>query len=363
MEKTALDYAKLACGAIMQTCKPEDLPPKGHFHYRQGVFLSGMQETYHLTSDETYAKYSKAWVDAMINKKGEFVFQIPDELDDMQPGILLFELYERTGDKRYKKALDTIASYFRHWKCTEEGGFWHKGTHKNEMWLDGMYMAGPFLAEYGKTYQEPAFFDTVHLQMTLMKQHQRDEKTGLYYHAWDATKSLWWANKETGCSSYFWGRAVGWYAVAMFQIADILPETYEKRQDFITTGVQLLQSLLPYQDARSGLWYQVLDRGAWKDNWPEISCSCLFTYALCMAIRMGCLGETYKAYAQKAYDGIVQTLGYDEQGRLQVQGVCVGTGVCNYDGYVNRPVSTNDLHGIGAFLLMCCEYYQLFQSE
>ncbi len=359
MNKSALDYAVLACETMMKKFAPQDLPLVGRFHYHEGVFLSGMQNVYHLTGDEKYFDYIKGWVDSIVRENGDIVTYFPGELDDMQPGILLFELYEKTGDNRYKTALDTLASHLEKWPANSEGGFWHKDTQKDHMWLDGMYMGGPIMTEYGLKFDRKDFWDTVHLQMSLMKKHCRDEQTGLYYHIWDASKECEWVDKETGCSNFFWGRAIGWYAVAMFEIASLLPESYEKRNDFINTGVELLEKLIKYQDKQTGLWYQVVDKGHMPDNWHEVSCSCLFIYALCKAINMGEMSQDFKEYAKKGYEGVVSTLKYYEDGGLCVNRVCVGTGVGDYEHYINRPTSENDLHGMGAFLLMCCEYYRL----
>lgn len=361
MTRKALDYAILACDTMIKKFAPQDLPPV-KFHYHQGVFLSGMQHTWHLTGDTKYYNYIKDWVDSVTTKSGEIIKYKPDELDDMQPGILLFELYEKTGDERYKKVLETIAELLKNWTCNPYGGFWHKGI-RNQMWMDGMYMGGPIMTELAKKFGYEEFYDTVHLQMTLMRDHARDPKTGLFYHAWDPYKEAEWADKETGCSAHFWGRAMGWYAVAMFEIAELMPADHPKRQDFIDTGIQLINDLLKYQDADTGLWYQVVDKGDQPDNWTEVSCSCLYNYALCKAINMGYLGQEYHKYAQKAYQGVIDTLGYDENGGIQVQKVCIGTGINDYEGYINRPTSTNDLHGMGAFLLMCCEYHTAFDGK
>lgn len=362
--RNSLDYAIAACDTMIKKFEAKNLPPVGRFHYHQGVFLSGMQKVFYLTNETKYYEYIKAWVDSVLREDGSFTEFMTDELDDMQPGILLFDLYERTGEKQYKIALDKIADILKDWNCNSEGGFWHKDMFPEQMWLDGMYMAGPFMTEYGEKFDYAPFFETVHLQMELMKKHNTDKKTGLMYHAWDAVKKQSWADEVTGCSAEFWGRAIGWFVVAMFDIAEKLPESFSKRQDFVNTGIELVKAIFKYQDKESGLWYQVVDKGERADNWTEVSCSCLFIYAVCKAIRLGFLNaDDYAGYIKKGYEGIISTLGFTNEGDVLVNKVCVGTGVADYGYYIRRPTSTNDLHGMGAFILMCCEYFKAMGDD
>lgn len=362
---TAKELAIRSSETMIKKFSPEALPPVGKFHYHQGVFLSGMLHTYHLTGDERYYDYAKAWVDSCLGEDGIPRDMDTNALDDLQPGILLYEMYDRTKDARYKKILDKIIYHIDRWPKDPDGGFYHKvGGKAENMWLDGMYMGGPVTAEYGARYGRPDLFDEVHRQMWLMHEHITDKECGLMYHAYDCTKKAEWADPVTGCAPHFWGRAMGWYAVAMFQIAELLPESYEKRRDFITVGKKLIGALLKYRDPSCGLWYQVVDKGERADNWHEISCSSLYLYAICLAVRLGVLDkEEMREIAKTSFGGIVSTLNLGEDGYLGVRGVCIGTGVGDYAHYINRPTSENDLHGVGAFLLMACEYAKVFEQN
>jgi len=356
-KNTSLDYAFDACNTIMKTYGAK-LPPVGRFHYHAGVFLLGVQRIYEICKDEKYFDYIKKWVDTMIDENGVILNFKDDELDDLQAGNLLFLLYDKTGDSRYKKALDTLVSLIPNWKRNAEGGLWHKGSTPDQMWLDGIYMAGPLCVEYGARYNQPWYFKEFYKQLKLMEKHMKDPKTGLYKHGWDCEKIQPWADPETGVSEEYWGRAMGWYVMALLDMADHISEEY--KQDIIKIAVDLIKSLINYQDEKTGLWYQVVDKGYRSDNWHEVSCSALYTYGICKAIRLGYLEEEYKKYAEKAYEGIIDTTDYNEEGDFLIQQVCIGTGISNYNYYVRRPISTNDLHGVGAFLLMCAEYYKLF---
>ena len=285
--KRPIDYAKQSCDTMMRTYEAAKLPPVGHFHYHQGVFLSGMLHVYQLVKDRRYEAYIKDWVDSVIGRDGTIKGFEEGSLDDIQPGILLLYLYEKFGEVKYKTAIETLIGYINKWKTNARGGFWHKEHLPNEMWLDGLYMAGPFMAEYAEKYSMPALWDLVVKQALLMHENMTDSKTGLMYHAWSS------------------------------------------------------------------------DKAAIAGNWPEISCSSLYVYALSKAIRMGLMDASYLKYVKKGYEGVIGSLEFDGE-ELHVVGVCIGTGVCTYQGYIERPTSCNDLHGVGAFLLMCAEVERNF---
>ncbi|MDD6142631.1 MAG: glycoside hydrolase family 88 protein [bacterium] len=355
---TPLAFAQLACETMMKKFDAENLPPVGHFHYHQGVFLCGLYQTYQLTGDERYFSFIQRWVDSLINAQGNITGFNPGQLDDLQPGVLLFPLYERTKDPRYKYALDTIAYFMEHFPRTPEGGFWHKAWYRNQMWLDGLYMAGPFMSQYGAEFDKPAFLDEVANQAAIMEKVTRDDKTGLWYHAWDYERLLPWADKETGRSPEFWGRALGWAPVAILEDLRFFPENHPQRRNMERMACDLLKALLPYQDQESGLWYQVVDKGDDPNNWLESSCTCLYTAAICRAVHMGLMDEKYLEAARKGFEGVTARLGYDDNG-VMIGNICIGTGVGDYAHYLARPTSVNDLHGAGAFLLMCTEAAQV----
>ncbi|MDR1599521.1 MAG: glycoside hydrolase family 88 protein [Oscillospiraceae bacterium] len=351
-----LAHARDACDTMLRRFRPEDLPPLKHFHYHQGVFLSGMHKTYQITGDERYYDYIKDWIDSLIDPYGNITHFNPGQLDDLQPGILLFPLYERTGDPRYKTAMDTIAYYLRHFAKNPDGGFWHKAWDRNQMWLDGLYMGGVFCAMYARAFGASELMDSAAFQAMEMERRTRDESTGLWYHAYDYDRRQPWADRETGRSPEFWGRAMGWVTVALLDELDCAPEDHPGRSGMVRAVTGLLRSVSRYQDGGSGLWYQVIDKGGGPGNWLESSCTCLFAASLFKAARLGLLDAPYLDQARKAARGVASRLYHDDNG-LVVDNICVGTGVGDYNHYINRPTSRNDLHGVGAFLLMCAEAY------
>jgi unsaturated rhamnogalacturonyl hydrolase len=354
---TPIQWAEKACETLMTKFEASDLPPVGRFHYHQGVFLLGVEKCWQENNNPAYFTYIKDWVDTYVSDDGSVTGNNTEELDDVQPGIILFNLYEKTKDDKYKKALYHLVPLLKSWKTNSEGGFWHKGTTPNQMWLDGLFMGGPIAVKFGKTFEDPEYFHMVTYQAKLMTERTKDDKTGLLYHGWDPTKEAPWADPVTGRSAEFWGRSIGWYPVALVEILDDLPKDHKDRDTLIQILKDLIDALIPYQD-ESGLWYQVIDKVDHPDNWLENSCSSLFVTGIAKAVRMGYLDESYLKYAEKGYNGVINTIKEDEKGII-IGNICIGTPIGDYDFYIARPTTENDLHGAGAFILMCVEMHKV----
>ncbi|CAM3237863.1 glycoside hydrolase family 88 protein [Paenibacillus lupini] len=356
-----IKWAEKACEALMAKFEPELLPPD-RFHYHQGVFLSGMEKCWKETQNSKYYGYLKRWVDSQVLTDGSIKKHKPDELDDIQPGVLLYNLYEQTGDERYKNALHYLVPLLKSWKTNASGGFWHKEHYPNQMWLDGLYMAGPIAVQFGKAFDANEYFDMMTYQAILMAKHTKDPVTGLLYHGWDETKEASWADPETGLAPEFWGRAIGWYPVALLEMFEHLPEDHKDKAALVEILQDLLIALINYQDPATGLWYQVVDKGDEPDNWLENSCTALYVHAIAKAVRFGYLDAKYLEYAWKGYQGVIDTLKFDDKGNVVIGQICIGTGIGDYAHYIARPTSENDLHGAGAFILMCVEMSQAAEA-
>ncbi|ARP42959.1 Unsaturated rhamnogalacturonyl hydrolase YesR [Geobacillus thermodenitrificans] len=358
-----LYLAEQACQSLMRTYSPQELPPAGKWHYHQGVFLYGMLKVWEKTGKQEYFDYVKGYFDYLIDEEGNFVFA-RDELDSLQPGMLLFTLYKETGDRRYKIAAKKLRGLFSTLNRTREGGFWHKDKYPYQMWLDGLFMAGPFALMYSYEYHEPELIDMVLFQEKLMRTHMKDAKTGLLYHAWDEKRETPWSHPVTGCSPEFWGRSIGWYCAAVVEILDRLPQNHIERRELMESIQNLVKSLIDFQDQETGLWYQVVDKGDREDNWLESSCSSLFIYAIAKAIQKEYIDSKYLQAAQFAYDGLLKhMIAYDTNGNWVMKGICIGTSAGKYDYYVSRATSENDLHGVGAFVLASTALQEVIENE
>lgn len=350
--RSPLDWGKEACRSLMETYEPSKLPPENWWHYHQGVFLYGMLKVWEKTGDPNYLEYIKGYVDHQIDAHGNFVTEYRrQELDAIQAGFLLFTLDRETGDPRYKIAARKLRNQLLTLNKTSEGGFWHKDKYPYQMWLDGLYMGGVYSCLYARAYGEIELYDLVLRQEKLMRTRTQDEQTGLLYHAWDESKKTEWSDPDTGRAPEFWGRAIGWYGVAVNDILELVPQHYPEREEMIQALRRLIEGLIRFQDEKTGLWYQVVDKGDREDNWLETSCSSLFVYTIAKAVRNGHVEEKYLDAAIKGYRGLTERIYFKDNGLLVLPDICIGTGVGDYRHYVNRPKSENDLHGVGAFVL------------
>lgn len=355
---TPIEWAKKACDSLMNTYEAGELPPAHRWHYHQGVFLCGMELLWEAVQEDRYVDYIQQYVDDLVDEYGNFYFA-RDELDAVQAGLLLFNLHERTGKLKYRIAAEKLRNLLLTLNKTSEGGFWHKDKYANQMWLDGLYMAGVFSLKYANQYGEAGLRETALHQEKLMRKNMQDETTGLLYHAWDESRRMPWANPATGCSPEFWSRSLGWYGLALAQFLDLLPTHNPGRAELVSTLRDFVQSLIRYQDEESGLWYQVVDKGEQSDNWLETSGTCLFVYTIAKAVKQGIVGEAALVAAKKGYEGLIAVLQWDENDRLILPDICVGTGAGDYENYVTRPKVNNDLHGVGALVMACVEMESL----
>lgn len=350
--------AEKACQTIMNTYSPAELPPANRWHYHQSVFLYGVLRVWEATGKEEYFEYTKAYVDNLLDDEGNFYFA-RDELDSIQVGILLFPLYKETKDRKYLIAAKKLRNLLNTINKTSEGGFWHKDKYPYQMWLDGLFMAGPFMIMYSEHFQEPELIQSVLLQEKLMRTNMRDSQSGLPYHAWDEKKIQPWANKETGCSPEFWGRSVGWYGTALIDLLELLEGQKHGQEKLVEELQRFIPSVVSHQDVDSGLWYQIVDKGDREDNWLESSGSALFIYTIAKAIKAGYVDNTYQEIVEKAYNGLLTHMVKVDEQNLELSGICIGTSAGEYDYYVSRPTSENDLHGMGAFILACMAVHDI----
>jgi len=342
-----------------------DFNPKPVWNYTQGLIADAMIRVWKVNSQITYYHYAKTYADKFIDGNGIISgYKAEDfNIDCVNSGKFLFDVYKKTNDKRYLKAIGQLRSQLKSQPRTSEGGFWHKLRYPNQMWLDGLFMGTPFLAQYAAVLNEPEIFDDVVNQFVIVHKHTYDVKTGLNYHGWDESKQQKWADPTTGCSPNFWGRAMGWYAMGLVDVLDFLPVNHPGRAKLIGILQQVADGFKKYQDPKTGLWYQVLDQGNREGNYLEATASSMFTYALLKASRKGYISKDYKIIAVKAYAGILENfVRNNEDGTISLTKCCsvAGLGGTPYrDGsfeyYVNEPVRTDDPKGVGPFIMACIE--------
>lgn len=335
--------------------------PFKRWNYDEGVILKGIEGVWLQTADRNYFKYIQQSMDNLVSADGSSItgYNANDyNIDNVLCGRNLLTLYNVLGTEKYYKAASTLYDQLKKQPRTPEGGFWHKKRYPNQMWLDGLYMGEPFYSDYAATFHKDADFDDITKQFILMESHARDPKTGLLYHAWDESKKERWANPQTGLSPNFWARADGWYIMALVDVLDNIPQNHPKRAELIAILNRLATAIQKYQDPKSGVWYDVLDKGTEKGNYLESSASSMFVYALAKGVRNGYLPESFLQTADKGYKGIItQFIETDASGQVNLKGTVSVSGLGgnpyrdgSYQYYLSEKVVTNDPKGIGAFL-------------
>jgi unsaturated rhamnogalacturonyl hydrolase len=335
------------------------------WHYEHGLFAKALLEVGSANGNSYYGQFVHDWVDYFVGPEDHIRTYRTREfsLDQINPGKLLFPLYHQTGNARYARAIDILIDQLQHQPRTESGNFWHKKIYPHQVWLDGLYMAAPFYAEYALTFNKPAIFDDITRQFILTEKLTRDPKTGLLYHAWDESRQQKWANPDTGCSPSFWGRGMGWYAMALVDVLDILPESYPDRLRLVEILRRLSHALLHFQDPVTGLWYQVLNFPGRAGNYLESSVSAMLVYVFCKAVRVGYLERDYLSAAGRAYRGLLENMiKVDASGKLTLEGTCgvAGLGGTPYregtfEYYIGEKTIANDFKGVGPFILAALE--------
>ncbi|MBN2369947.1 MAG: glycoside hydrolase family 88 protein [Vicinamibacteria bacterium] len=339
------------------------------WNYAAGLVVRAILELYEKTRDPKHLDYVRAYYDYFITESGGIrgYDSAEHNIDHINAGKTLFFFFRETGETKYRKAVDLLRRQLAEQPRTSEGGFWHKRIYPHQMWLDGLFMGATFLAEYGATFGEPGAVDDAVRQFLLMEKHARDERTGLLYHGWDESRKQRWANPKTGRSPHFWGRAMGWYAMALADVLDFVPKNHAQRAEIIAILKRLASAVVRVQDPATGVWSQVLDRGGQEGNYHEASASCMFTYALLKGARRGYLDRECRDAAERAYQGILKEfVTVDAAGEVGLNRVCAVAGLGgnpyrdgSYEYYVGAPIRPNDAKGVGPFILASLEMERL----
>ena len=341
---------------------------KAKWDYTAGLFTLSLLKLNEALPNPRYVKFAESTIRSFITSNGTIRLYKPEEyqLDHINPGKTVLALYRLTGEERYKKAADLLRTQFDTQPRTSDGGFWHKQRYPHQMWLDGLYMGAPFYAEYVKLYGGPdSAWEDIAKQFRLVAAHTYDPATRLYYHGWDESKEQDWANKVTGTSSNFWGRAIGWYGMGLVDVLDFFPTNHPGRQEIIGLLQKLCAGIVKYQDPETGLWYQVMDQGGRKGNYLEATASTMFIYTMAKGMNRGYLARNFEAVTLKGYRGILSRLiKNDEQNRISLTQCCSVAGLGygrdgSYEYYLKEPIVDDDLKGVGPFILGGLEVQRL----
>jgi len=338
--------------------------------YPSAIVLDGAEQLYAKTGKKEYYDYISSFGDKLVSEDGTILTYELEKynIDLLNSGNVLLYLYEKEKKEKYLKALQTLRLQIAGQPRTKEGSFWHKKIYPYQVWLDGLYMGMPFYTHYTKDFSKgndaAKAYDDIVFQFDSVQKNLLDKKTGLLYHGWDESRHEAWANKETGLSSNFWGRGMGWYGMAMVDVLDYLPQNHPGRARLISYIKSFADAIIKVQDQENGLWYQVLDKAGEKGNYTEASASAMFVYMMIKSVNKGYLPQSYKVYAKKGYNGIIKNLiTVDENGVVNLNKCCAVAGLGgkpyrdgSYEYYVNEKIRSNDAKATGPFILASIEF-------
>ncbi len=344
---------------------------------RKWNYTTGLELKSFLDASKRYelpevVEYVRAWADTMATEKGE-VYKYKKSnynVDHICPARIYFDLHDMYGDqdKRYRRVTRKIREQIDSQPRTQSGEFWHKQIYPHQVWLDGFYMALPFYAEYTRRYgpkeqKDSLFADIVH-QFTAGAENTFDPATGLFRHAWDESKSMFWCDPQTGLSAHAWGRATGWYAIALVEVLDYLPEDHPGHAVLVEQLNYFLQVLPKWADPETGMWYQVLDCPEREGNYQEATCSIMFIYAFLKGLRMGYIDRAHEDYILGLYPRFIDRfIRENADGTISMTDCCAVGGLGgkqmrkgDFDYYLSEPIIENDCKGVGPFIWASLEW-------
>ena len=337
------------------------------WNYIDGCMIKAVLEMYSITKEKKYLDFADEFIDFRVNEDGTIDgYDIEEKnIDNVNAGKTLFELYDITGKEKYRKAIDLVYSQIELMPRTANGSFWHKDIYPNQVWLDGLYMGLPFYIEYETRFNNKKNYPDIYNQFKFVIENLKNPTNGLYYHAIDTSKEIFWCDKVTGLSQNVWLRAIGWFTMALLDTldkTDISDENFKEDNEMLRKAfVELVDAMLKYQD-ESGMWYDVPNFPNMDRNYLETSGSSIMAYAIYKGVRLGFLDESYRQYAKKAMDGICSTYLNEVDGEMHLGGICLVSGLGGkqrrpgtYDYYMSEPIVNDDAKGVGPFLLAYTE--------
>ncbi|MCR5289949.1 MAG: glycoside hydrolase family 88 protein [Treponema sp.] len=355
--------------SVQKMFKPEQFI----WHYEHGLLLQSVYAVSKIYNRLDLQQWVQSVYDGFITPDGDIKTYKKEEynLDQINPGKYFFDAFKETHNQKYKKALDVLYLQLQNQPRTQTGGFWHKKIYPWQMWLDGLYMASPFYARYIAEFGDKSDFDDVVHQLELVYTHTLDERTGLLYHAWDESCKQLWADRDTGMSPHVWGRAMGWYCMAVVDVLDWVGDVPPyARKKLLLLVQRLIRPILDFQDAATGLWYQVLDVGSKNANYLETSVSAMFVYFLYKIVRTHCIDsrksdliQSVLAAADKGLQGLSTRFTRGEDGLLHLTGTCSGAGLGgnpyrdgSFQYYISEKQRVDDFKGLATAILASLEF-------
>lgn len=335
------------------------------WNYIDGCMMTALLCVSEITGDKKYADFTERFIDHYVSEDGSILGYSMEKhnLDDVNEGRVLFDLYRSTGKEKYRRAIELLHDQLMDQPRTVTGNFWHKDIYPNQIWLDGIYMAQVFYVRYQTEFGGCDYTDTMS-QIRNVRRYMFDENKRLLYHGLDCSKTSFWSDKDTGLSRNFWLRAIGWFTVALADIIEYISSP-DDREELCGIFREVIDGIAQYADPETGMFYQVVDCGGREGNYLETSGSSMIAYAMMKGARLGVLDAGYAVLGRKTFDGICKKhLKINENGELDLGGICLVAGLGpednrvrdgSYEYYISEPVVENDAKGVAPFVLCYTE--------
>jgi unsaturated rhamnogalacturonyl hydrolase len=341
-----------------------------HWNYIDGCMMTSLLELYHETNDNKYLDFVINFIDYYIDQDGNILGYDINKLnvDDICESRILFDLYQYTNNEKYLKAIDFTYSHILIQPRTKDGNFWHKKIYPNQVWLDGLFMAQPFYAKYETLINDKKNYEDIINQFKNVRKFMFDENKKLYYHGYDSTKEIFWADKKTGLSKNFWLRAMGWFAVGLVDVMSYLDDINLVNNELNPILIELIDGILTYQDQKTNLFYQVVDKKDYSGNYLETSGSALIAFSILKACRLKFLDQKYQVIGINIFKGITNHYLTIKDGELNLGGICLVAGLGpkddlrrdgSFEYYISEPVVENDAKGVGPLIMAYTEMLKI----
>lgn len=333
---------------------------ESNWEYTTGLLTQAVYKLGATTGNKSFTDWASGIIDSYVTEAGELLTYKKSDfnIDSINSGKMLLQRYRDTREEKYRLAADKLREQLKEHPRLDAGAFWHKARYPFQLWLDGIYMGMPFLAEYSVLFEKGHALDEVVNEFRVARDKLRDPDSGLYFHAIDEKKQQVWADPETGRSKYFWGRGMGWLAMALVDTLDFIPpERADIRSELSDMTRELADALLKYQ-SEDGVWFQIVDRPDAAGNYKESSASAMFTYMLVKGVTDGVLPDSYRAAAMKSYDGLINNfILVDANNSVHITQACQVAGLGlgrdgSYAYYMSEPVINDDPKVLGPFILL-----------
>ena len=339
------------------------------WNYIDGCMMTSLYSIYKITGNKKYLEFIDKFVDYYVFEDGSIRGYDLDtyNVDNLNEGRVLFDLYRETGKAKYKKAIDLLYSQVCGQPRTDLGNFWHKKIYPNQVWLDGLYMAQVFYTRYEAEFNGGKNYKDIVAQFTAVYDNMYDKEKRLYYHGWDYSKKAFWSNPETGLSKSFWLRSVGWYTVGLVDAISYM-DNEEYKAKLIAIFKDTIEGLERYIDPKMKMFWQVVDQGGREGNYLETSGSAMIAYAMLKGARLGFVDKRYATVGEEVFNGICKEYLTETDGKLNLGGICLMAGLGpesnrkrdgTFEYYISEPIVENDAKGTGPFVMAYTEIKQL----